>query len=192
MSKVIKQMEMAALKSTFEGVRDMGVLSIQGLSGQAECTFRAALRKKKIHLKVVKNSLTRKVFGELGLQVKDDSPYWLKPTTLAWGAGSIAELCREIESELKHPKNGPLYKSKEGKPFIEKKGAIADGVAVPWETAIKLPTRVEAIARVVSLALSPAARLVSQIRGPGSAVVSQIKSIKDKEGAEAAGAAPPA
>jgi large subunit ribosomal protein L10 len=191
MSKVIKQMEMAALKSTFEGVRDMGVLSIHGLSSQGEYTFRAALRKKKIRLRVVKNSLTRKVFGELGLQVKADS-YWEKPTTLAWGAGSIAELCREIESELKHPKNGPLYKSKEGKPFIEKKGAIADGVAVPWETAIKLPTRVEAIARVISLALSPGARLVSQIRGPGATVVGQIKSMKDQEGAEAAPAAPPA
>jgi large subunit ribosomal protein L10 len=190
MSKVIKQMEMAALKQTFQGVRDMGVLSIQGLSSQGEYTLRASLRKKKIRLKVVKNSLTRKVLGELGIQVGTDSPYWQKPTTLAWGAGSISELCREIESELKHPKNGPLYKSKEGKPFIEKKGAIADGVAVPWETALKLPTKAEAIARVVSLALSPGARLVSQIRGPGSTIAGQIKSLKEKEGAEAPAATP--
>src|SRR5262249_48505811 len=118
MSKVIKQMQMAALKSTFQGVRDLAVLSIRGMSSQGEHTFRAALRKKKIRLQVVKNSLTRRVFGELGIQVGADSPYWQKPTTLAWGAGSISELCREIDSELKHPKNGPLYRSKEGKPYV--------------------------------------------------------------------------
>src|SRR5262245_28160787 len=138
MSKVIKQMEMAALKDTFQGVRDLAVLSIQGMSSQGEYTFWAALRKKKIRLQVVKNSLTRKVFGERGLQVRADSPYWQRPTALAWGGGSIAELCREIEGELKHPKNGPLYRSKEGKPFVEKKGAIADGLPVPFDVALKL------------------------------------------------------
>src|SRR5262249_10052189 len=151
-----------------------------------EYTFRAALRKKKVRVQVVKNSLTRKVFGELGIQIGADSPYWQLPTALAWGAGSISELSREIDSELKHPKNGPLYKSKEGKPFVRIKGAIADGQPVPFEQALKMPTRAEAIARVVSLALAPAARLVSQIRGPGSMIVGQIKSLKDKEGAEAA------
>jgi large subunit ribosomal protein L10 len=192
MSKVIKQMQMAALKQTFQGVRDMVVLSIQGMSSQGEYTFRAALRKKKVRVQVVKNSLTRKVLGELGISVGADSPYWEKPTALAWGATSISQLSREIESELKHPKNGPLYKSKEGKPFVAIKGAIADGQPVSFEDALKMPTREEAIARVVSLALSPAARLVSQITGPASQVAGQIKSLAEKkpgEGAPAGGAA---
>src|SRR4051794_10830954 len=103
MSKVIKQMEMDTLRQTFQGVRDLVVLSIQGMSSQGEYTFRAALRKKKIRVQVVKNSLTRRVLGELGIQVGADSPYWQRPTALAWGANSIAELSREIEGELKHP-----------------------------------------------------------------------------------------
>src|SRR5947209_269221 len=108
MSKVIKQMEVDDLKRTFEGVRDMVVLSIKGLSCAGDTQFRSALRKKKIRLKVVKNTLTRRLFSEMGLGVKDDSPYWVGPTALAWGGASIAEVSRAIQGELKAPKTAPL------------------------------------------------------------------------------------
>ena len=100
MSKVIKQMEMNALRDNFRGVRDMLVLSIQGLNCQWDHALRSALRKKRIRLQVVKNSLARRVLGELGIDVSDDSPYWRGPTTLAWGAGSLAELSRALDAEL--------------------------------------------------------------------------------------------
>ena len=141
MSKVIKQMEMDALKKTFEGVRDLVVLSIKGLTATADYTFRADLRKKKIRLQVVKNSLTRKVFGELGLNVGDESPYWTGPTTLAWGAGSIAELSQAIDDELKNAEDRSLCTRTRS----TIKGAIADGQAVPFDAALKMPTRAEAI-----------------------------------------------
>src|SRR5579862_4427253 len=93
MSKVIKQMEMDALKKTFGEVRDLVVLSVKGLDNAGENNLRTVLSKKKVRLKVVKNSLTRKVFGELGFGVPDDSPYWTGPTMLAWAPGaSIAEV----------------------------------------------------------------------------------------------------
>src|SRR5271168_4661790 len=112
MSKLIKQMEMTALHKNFEGVRDVVVLSTKGLTCHADSTFRANMRKKNIRLQVVKNSLTRKVFGELGLKVAAESPYWQGPTLLAWGAGSVAELSQALDGELKLPKNAPLYKDK--------------------------------------------------------------------------------
>jgi large subunit ribosomal protein L10 len=187
MSKVIKQMEMTALRDTFQNVRDLVVLSVKGLNCQADHALRATLRKKNIRLKVIKNSLTRKVFGELGLHVSDESPYWDGPTTLAWGAGSIAELSRALESELKNPKTGPQYKDK-----VTVKGAIADGAAVPFELALKMPTRLEAIGNVIGMALAPASRLVSQLKGPAGRVASQIKEIGEKKPAEEAPAAAPA
>jgi large subunit ribosomal protein L10 len=185
MSKVIKQMEMDDLKAAFKDVRDLVVLSIKGLNCVADHQFRAALRKKNIRLKVVKNSLTRRVFGELGLNVGTDSPFWAGPTALAWGAGSIAELSRTVEGELRAPKTAAQYKDK-----VVVKGAVADGLPVPFERALKMPTRTEAIARVISLALAPASRLVSQLKGPGSALASQIKTLAEKN--PAAGEAPPA
>ncbi len=194
MSKVIKQMEMDALKRDFQGVRDVVVLSTKGLTCLGDSTFRANLRKKNIRVKVVKNSLTRKVFGEIGLNVGDESPYWTGPTTMVWGAGSVAELSQAVDGELKTPKIAALYKDK-----VKVKGAIADGQEVSFETALKMPTRAQAIARVLMLALAPASRIAGQIIGPAAAVASQIKTLSEKrpEGAgepkpeEAAAAAPP-
>lgn len=186
MSKVIKQMEMEALKGHFKDVRDMVVLSTKGLSCQGDYLFRAGLRKKKIYLKVVKNSLARRIFKDLGIHIPESSTYWAGPTTVAIGAGSIAQLSREIETELKSPKNGPLYKDK-----VTIKGAVADGTEVTFDVALKMPTRDEAIARVVMLALAPASRLLGQITGPASSLSSQIKSVSEKP-ENAPAAAPPA
>src|SRR5205823_1797500 len=101
MSKQIKQMQMDALKKAFVGVRDLVVLNVTGVNATLDNTLRHNLRKKNIRLQMVKNSLTRRVFGELGLKVGEDSPFWKGNSVLAWGAGSIAELSQALEAELK-------------------------------------------------------------------------------------------
>jgi large subunit ribosomal protein L10 len=189
MSKVIKQMEMDTLSSTFKGVRDMVVLSIKGLSGTQTTAFRAILRKSKVKMHIVKNSLARKVFSEMGLNINPDSQYWIGPTALAIGGDSVAGLSKVIDGELKGKKTAPLYKEK-----VVVKGAVADGQEVTFEAALKMPTRDEARARIIGLALAPASRLLSQLTGPASSLSSQIKKISEREPvvAEAAPAAEPA
>ncbi len=177
MSKQIKQMEMDALKSTFQDVRDMVVLSIQGLTSQADNQLRLTLRKKSIHLHQVKNSLTRRVFTELGMKV---SACWEGPTTLAWGASSLAELSRELDT---------LFKKNDKVKF---KGAVAEGQEVTFKQALAMPTRAEAIGRVLMLALSPARRVASQILAPAARVAAQIKTVSEKSEAEAPAAEAPA
>jgi ribosomal protein L10 len=184
MSKVIKQMEMDALKQEFSGVRDMVALSTN-LTSAGDYTFRAMLRKKNIRLKLVKNSLAAKVFQEAGLSVPADSPFWNGPTTFAWGAASLGELSKAIDAELKSPKFAALYKDR-----VTIKGAIADGQPVAFDIALKMPTKAEAIARVVMLALAPASRLVGQITAPAANVSSQVKSIADKKSEDAPAATP--
>src|SRR5689334_7251354 len=98
MSKQIKQLEMDALRQAFNDVQDMVVLSSDKLDCHGDHQFRSALRKKSIRLQMVKNSLARRVFGDLG--VKADH-YWVGSTIVAWGAGSLAELSRELETLLK-------------------------------------------------------------------------------------------
>jgi ribosomal protein L10 len=170
MSKAIKQMQMDALKDTFRDVRDLVVLSVKGLSAQADNQLRGALRKKNIRLQHVKNTFTRRVFDEIGVEVPADSPYWVGTTVLAWGATSVSELSRSIEGELKAPKTAALYRDR-----VTVKGAIVDGRPIPFEDAVKMPTRAEAIGRIVALAQSPAARLVGQILGPASGIAGQVK-----------------
>jgi large subunit ribosomal protein L10 len=190
MSKVIKEMQMAAIKETFSEVRDLVVLSVKGLDCHADHSLRAALRKKSVRLQVVKNSLTRKMFGEMGIAVGGDSPYWTGPTTLAWGAPgvSIAEVSRAIETELKNVKTAASYKDK-----VSVKGAIAEGQPVRFDVALRMPTRLEAIGQVVGMIVGPGSAIAGCLTGPASQIASQIQTLSEKkEEPAAAEAATPA
>jgi ribosomal protein L10 len=165
MSKQIKQMEMDALKKTFQGIQDLVFLSSSGVSCQADNQARLAMRKKKIHFQVVKNSLAQRVFNDFGLKV---DKCWEGPTTIAWGAGSVAELSRELESLVK--KNDK----------IKVKCVLAEGQQISFDRALKMPTRVEAIGTIIALALSPARRLMAQVLAPASVIAGQIKSLSEK------------
>src|ERR1700739_2539296 len=98
MSKQIKQMEMGALEQTFKDVRDMVMLSVSGLDSQTDNQLRLGLRKKNIRMQVVKNSLAHRVFEQMGIRAEK---CWGGPTTVAWGATSLAELSRELDTLLK-------------------------------------------------------------------------------------------
>ncbi len=178
MSKLIKQMELDAMKKTFDGVRDLVMMKVVGLGAIADNQVRLGLRKKGIRLQMVKNSLARRVFGDMGIKVESG---WEGSTTVAWGGTSIAGLSKEIATlAKKHDK------------FIKVKTAVADGQQVTFELALKMPTREEAIGNVIALALAPASRLVGQLLGPAASVASQIKTISEKKEEAAAPAAVPA
>lgn len=171
MSKVIKQMQMGALGDIFADVRDMIVLSISGLDSNDDNTFRTELAKKKVQLFMVKNSFARKVFrDELGMSIPDDSPYWEGPTFLAWGGESVGELSRIVDGELTTKNRAARYRK-----TVKIKGAIADGRPLSFDLAKKMPTREEAIANVIGLALAPAMQVAAQITGPASQLLGQIK-----------------
>jgi len=172
MSKQIKQLEMEALRQTFQEVQDMVVLSSEKLDCQGDHLFRSALRKKNIRLQMVKNSLARRVFSDLG--IKGDT-FWAGSTIVAWGTGSLAELSRELETLLKK------YDKQ-----VKVKGAISERQPVDFKVALKMPTKAEAIGRVISMALSPASRLLSQILAPASNIAGQIKTLAEREPVEAA------
>jgi large subunit ribosomal protein L10 len=177
MSKVIKQMQMDDLKKTFGDVRDLVLLNVVGLNALANNQMRLGLRKKGIRLQVVKNTLARKVFTDMGLQV---ATAWEGSTTVAWGAASIAELSKELEGVIK--KNDK---------FIKVKTAVADGQEVSFDVALKMPTREQAIGQVIALALGAGSRLLGAILGPGGQLASQVKTLAEKT-EEAAPATPAA
>jgi large subunit ribosomal protein L10 len=166
MSKVVKQMQMDALKKTFNGVRDLVLLSVSGVPATAENQLRLGLRKKNIRLQTVKNSLALRVFNELGIKGLD--AHFNGPTTVAWGSTSVADLSKELDALAK--------KNDKVKPRV----AVADGAVVPFEAAKKFPTREEALARIAGLILSPGARLAALLKGPGGTIAGQIKSLGEK------------
>ena len=86
------------------------------------------------------------------------------------GAGGLAELSRTLEGIAK----------KSLKVKIQMKGAVIEGQPIPFEKALTIPTRAEAIAKVVALALSPARRIAAQLTAPGGRLVSQLKELAKK------------
>jgi large subunit ribosomal protein L10 len=167
MSKAIKQMEMNALGQTFKDVRDMVLLTSSKINAQEDNQTRLALRKKSIRLQIVKNSLIQRVFTDMGIKFASGS-VWTGPTVIAWGGTSLAELSRELETLVK--KNNK----------IQVKTAVADCQEVTFKQALAMPTKAEAIGRVLSLALSPATRLASQILAPAARVAGQIKTLRER------------
>src|SRR5262245_60020452 len=140
MSKAIKQLQMDALKGHFKDVRDIVFVKIVGLDAIQENKVRIDLRKKGIRLHGVKNTLCRRVLGDLGMKI--ETP-WAGSTQVAFGGTSVADLAKEIDALVKK------YEKK-----VSVKSAVADGSEVPFDVAIKMPTRTEAIGNVVMLALS--------------------------------------
>jgi large subunit ribosomal protein L10 len=183
MSKKIKQMQMDDLARKFGGVRDLVLLSVTGVDSLTENKMRLDLRKKNIRLHMVKNSLARRVFGEMGIQLND---VWTGPTTIAWGANSVAELSRTLDEALK--KNDKLRDK------VKVKTAVAEGATVPFEKALTMPTRQEAIGSVLAAILGPISTVIGQLTGPASQVASQLKTMAEKpaEPEGSAGASPPA
>lgn len=174
MSKYVKQLQMKHLRKQFEGVTSLLVVNVVGMDALSSNQLRLDLRKKGIHLQLVKNTLARKVFGEMGLG--SAGQVLAGNSAVAWGGEGIVELAKEITDWAKK-----IAK-------LEIKGACVDGQVVGpagVEQLSKLPSRLELLGRVVSLANAPAARLVMLANAPARNVASQLKTMAEKEdGAE--------
>jgi large subunit ribosomal protein L10 len=174
MSKTLKSMIMRDYKARItagaEQYPDAMLISIRGLKGIDTTKMRNTLARKNIRVTVIRNSLARKAFEGTNLAAFED--LLSGANALAYGGNSVVEVAREIVGLV------------EKMPKIELKGALLDGVLYKGKAGVeelsKFPTREEAIAKVVTLIVSPARKLVAQVQGPGSGVAGIIKSIESK------------
>lgn len=183
MSKKVKKMELDALTQTFTGVRDLVLLESTKVQADLDYNFRKTLRSKQIRVQMVKNTLARKVLGEMGVTVKDES--WGRTTLIAWGGDSPKGLSRAIDDLLKdvvkkNPKDADKIKVKTG---------VADGQECKFEDMKNMPTRLEAIGEIIGMLLGPASAIAGALTGPASQVASQIATKAEEKEGEAAPAA---
>lgn len=175
MSKAVKQMEIDALSKTFQGVRDMVLLSADKIDSQLDYNFRKTLRDKKVRLQMVKNSLARKVFETNGVKLEDK--VWSGTTLVAWGAESPKDLGNTVDALLKdvvkkNPKDDKKYQIKTG---------VVDGQPISIAEMKKIPTRLEAIGEIIGMILGPASAIAGCLTGPAAQVASQIATIAEKK-----------
>jgi len=194
MSKYVKEMMMDQLRADLGDDRSVLILDLKDLDAQSEYQLRRDLRKKSIRLRVLKNTLARRVFADLGMEGLGE--YLTGASAAAWGGEGIAELAKEISKQVKALK----------KPVI--KGGAVDGVVVgpeQVEDITNLPSREVLIGQVLGLILSPAREALALIGSPASTLIGQLEAHAEKQGgggeaaaeaeapaAEAAGDAPTA
>ena len=168
MSKYVKELMMDQFRSDLDGDKSVLILDLKGLDAVSEHQFRSDLRKKSIKMRVLRNTLARRVFDEMGMGGL--SKFLEGPSVAVWGGDGVAELAKEISSQVKKLK----------KPEI--KGGAVDGTVInpaQVEDITKLPTREALIARVVSLAISPARRVVTLAMSPAGNLLGQFKTMAE-------------
>lgn len=179
MSKVVKDMIAADLKSRIGDTRDVLVVNSSKLDGVTQNNMRIKLRQQNIRMLAVKNSLAKKALKEVGLESL--GAHLKGPSVLVWGGADIVALSKEISKWVKDLKDK-----------LEIKGGVVEGTSVDAkgvDALSKSPSREELISQIVGLILSPGSKLCGALLGAGGTVAGQIKSIADKEPAGDAPAA---
>jgi len=177
MSKYVKQLIANDLRQRLSGVNDLLLVNVIGLDAIRADTLRRELRKKDIHLLVVKSSLARRATEGTALATAFEGAEGA--LALAWGAGDIVSLAKEV-TRLAADKKFERFSAK---------GGVMDGARLsPEEVAAvsKWPTREEQLSLLVGQILSPGGKLSSQLVGVGAALASQIKQKGEEEEAESA------
>ena len=175
MSKIVKQMEYTALEATFKGVRDLLLIVPTKVDSGLDFNFRKQLRDKKVRVQMVKNTLAQRVFGAQGVTV--DAKVWGGTTLVAWGGDSIKGLSQAVNTLIKEiEKKDPKAKDK----FVVK-AAVADGVPVTLDQALKMPTRLEAIGDILGMILGPGSAIAACLTAIGAQLAGQIATLADRK-----------
>jgi large subunit ribosomal protein L10 len=167
MSKQMKSMLVDDLKGRLGGVGELIVVSLGRLDAQKTTQLRQALRKKKIHLQLVKNSLARMATSGTPLAPAFEKSEGM--LAIAWGGEDVVDLAKELDRLAG-------VKDYEG---FECRGGALDGArleAGDVKKVAKWPTRTEQLSLLSGQISSLAAMLAGQILSAGGGLAGQIKS----------------
>lgn len=181
MSKYVKELMMDQLRTDLGASTSVLILDLKGLDAISEFQLRRDLRKKKIRLRALKNTLAKRVFSEMG--IGGLSRYLEGPSVAAWGGDGVAELAKEVSTRVKTLK----------KPEI--KGGAVDGVVIgpqQVEEITRLPSREVLIGQVIGLLLGPAREVVGLLSSPGNTLAGQLEALAERHGGEGGGVPAPA
>jgi ribosomal protein L10 len=79
-----------------------------------------------------------------------------------------------------------LLKGEKIKDKVKVKGAMAEGLVIPFERALTMPTRKEAIGEIVAAMMGPASSIASALTAGACQVASQIQTISERTPEEVA------
>ena len=170
MSYLVKNLVQNEYEKIFNDISEFVVVDLTGVSGVDNNILRGELKKKGIHMTVVKNSLMCLALQKLGMDAAC-GVFAAGPCTVAYGGDSVVDVAKEVVGWSKKIK------------AITPKGAYVDGMLMAGDGVkelSKMPTRVELQGQVVQLALTPGANVAGALLGPGGVIAGCIESVIEK------------
>jgi len=166
MSKAMKDMLVDDLKGRLAGVGEVIVVSLGKLDAQKTTALRQALRKKKIHLQLVKNSLARRAMSGTPLAPALERAEGM--LAIAWGGEDVVDLAKELDR---------LQGVKDFEGFECRCGAL-DGArleAADVKSVAKWPSRAEQLSILSGQISSLGSTISAQIISAGGTLAGQLK-----------------
>jgi large subunit ribosomal protein L10 len=166
MSKYVKALVAENLRERLKNVHDALLVNIIGQDANTNSRLRAELRRKNIHVTVVKNSMASRAFSGTPL-----APLFADlsgTAAICWGGEDIVSLAKDICRLAKDDKLAPF----------STRGGVMDGeplTAAQVDQVSKWPSRTEQLSILSGQILSPGATLVGQLQAIGITLASQIK-----------------
>ena len=154
----------------------IAVLSFSKLSVEKMTLFRLALSKQKVRVKVVKNTLAKRVFG--ATEFKDVSPSFVGPTLIAYSEGDPVATAKAIAEWAK----------KDGYD-IKIKGGVALGQVMSTqqiEALSKLPGRNEMFVGFLWALKSPPTKFLYALKDAPNRLGYALAALRDKKQTESA------
>jgi large subunit ribosomal protein L10 len=176
MSYFIKNQIQSEYDSKFSGLREFIVIDTTGINGIDNNIFRGEMKKKGMHLSIVKNSLMRLTLKKMGMDRAADI-FDSGQCVVVYGGDSVVDIAKEVVTWTKKLKN------------VKARGAFVEGTVMPGEKLVdlsKMPTRAEMQGQVVQLILSPGAKVAGAIASQGGIIAGCLKSLIEKKEKEAA------
>jgi large subunit ribosomal protein L10 len=171
MSRPLKDMITEVLRERYAGVSHGCIVDLTGMSVGATTKFRQELRKRKMRLEVVKNSLARRAFtgGPLGPLAEKCTG----PSALVSGGTSAIEVAKAL-LDLSKDKDFKALKLREG--LIE-----GDRETISVDVLSKMKGRKELLSELAMLIGSPGRRLAGALNSAGGKIAGCLKAMGDKE-----------
>ena len=152
MSKTVKNLLINDLRSKLQGVNDCLLVNVIGLNSEKTTKLRAELRKKNIHLLVIKNSMVRRATEGTPIAAAFEG---LEGTlAVVWGSDDVVSLAKDVMR---------LAEAKEFQGFEARGGAIdgAKVAAAQVKVISTWPSRAEQLSLLVGQILGPGATLAA-------------------------------
>lgn len=172
MSKYVKNLIAEEYRRRLAGVSDAMLVNVVGLDATTNNRLRAELRRKGIHLLVVKNGLAARATAGTPLAALFEGVSG--SVAVCWGATDVVALAKEI-MRLAQDRQYPAF---------EPRGGVVDGekiTAEQVEQVSKWPSREEQLSILVGQILGPGRQLAAAIMGPGCMLASQVKQLIEKQ-----------